>query len=93
MKNFLFTIGFIFLTCTLVHAAPFLVCDEDSNVTSYLVTLDSGEEVEVPAPLRFDLSGISEGEHVIEVKAKNVYGESAPVPFEFIKALPASSCR
>ena len=77
-------------------AAPFLICDPQTNVTHYIITID-GNTSEVLAfdlgdgtvMLRYDLAGISSGTHNVEVKAKNVWGESTPVPFDFVKALPA----
>jgi len=84
----LFLIITICLITLIANAAPFLVCDVDPIVTSYIVTLDNGEELEVPAPLHVDCSTITEGAHVYTVKAKNIWGESKSVPFEFTKALP-----
>jgi len=81
---------FIVASVNFVNASPFLVCDVDENTTSYLVTLNSGNEIETPAPLHYDLVGINEGDHVISVKAKNVWGMSNAVPFEFRKASPQS---
>lgn len=85
MSIFVITIG---LLSGMAYANPFLTCDPHSNTTSYIVVLDNGTEVETPAPLYFDLAGIAEGAHVIQLRAKNVWGISSIVPFEFAKALP-----
>ncbi len=76
----------------IANASPFIICDVDSAATSYVVQLDSGQQVEVPAPLHFDLNGIEEGAHVAQVWAKNVWGLSVDSsPLEFTKALPQSA--
>jgi len=79
----------------LAFASPFLVCDPQTNVTHYVISGDIN--VTVPATdlgdgtvrLQYDLAGITEGTFNLEVKAKNVWGESVAVPFDFVKALPA----
>jgi len=78
-----------------VLADPFLVCDPQVNVTHYVITLD-GITTTVPAVdlgddtfnLSFDLGGIDVGNHNVELKAKNIWGESIAVPFGFVKSLP-----
>ena len=78
-----------------VLADPFLVCDPQTNVTHYVITLD-GISTTVPAVdlgddtfnLSFDLGGIDVGNHNVELKAKNIWGESIAVPFVFVKSLP-----
>ncbi|MDA3808643.1 MAG: hypothetical protein PF440_12120 [Thiomicrorhabdus sp.] len=86
-------ISMVFWVCAYqVFAAPFIVCDVDPEATSYVVQLDSGQQVEVPAPLHYDLNGIEEGAHVAQVWAKNVWGLSENAsPLEFTKALPQSA--
>jgi len=96
MKKLLFLLAFIFIP-SLVFAAPFLVCDPQTNVTHYVVTID-GNTTEVLAfdlgngtvMLRYDLEGISAGTHNTELKAKNIWGESVAVPFVFVKAIPVA---
>ena len=88
MKKLLLALAIVLYPC-LATGAPFLVCDEDPNVDSYLVSLNGAPEVEVPAPLHFDLDGIAEGSHNVEVKAKNVWGVSSASPFDFVKSLPS----
>jgi len=95
-KSFITILFFIALLLpVLAFASPFLVCDPQTNVTHYVITGDIN--VTVPATdlgdgtvrLQYDLAGITEGTFTIEVKAKNVWGESVTVPFDFVKALPA----
>jgi len=89
-------IGLFLLIPSLVFAAPYLICDPQTNVTRYVITID-GDTTEVLAfdlgdgtvMLRYDLAGISAGTHNTTVKAKNIWGESVAVPFDFVKALPA----
>lgn len=89
-------IGLFLLIPCLTFASPFLVCDPQTNVTHYIVTIN-GNTTEVLAfdlgdgtvMLRYDLAGILTGIHNTTVKAKNIWGESVAVPFEFVKALPA----
>lgn len=90
MKKLLIIFAICLVICGQAFAAPFVVCDPDSTATSYIVILDSGEEIETPIPLHFDLSGIDEGSHIVEVRAKNIWGVSSAVPLEFTKALPQS---
>ena len=93
-----FVLGFIlpFLVYALCYGAPFLVCDPQPNhITHYVVNMD-GTETEVPAQdlgdgtvrLHYDLAGLSEGQHHVEVRAKNIWGVSDPAPFDFTKTSP-----
>lgn len=78
-----------------VWAAPFLVCAPQHNVTSYMLTFD-GVEQEVVAldlgdnttMLHFDLEGILDGNHTGELRAKNIWKVSEPLPFSFNKTSP-----
>ncbi len=91
-----FLAPFILYFAVTAYPAPFLVCDpQPASVTHYVVSLDDNvtiveaqklESGEVR--LHFDLAGISEGQHHVEVKAKNMWGESEAVPFDFTKSLP-----
>jgi len=82
------------------HADPYLICDPQTNVTHYVVTMD-GDTSTLPAfdladgtvMLKYDLAVILPGPHNVEVKSKNVWGESTSVPFDFTKALPAAPDR
>ena len=91
-------IGLIFMLVmiipTLVLAAPFLICDPQTNVTHYVITGSINVTV-LATPygngtvrLEYDLAGISMGNHNVEVKAKNIWGESVAVPFVFSKQVP-----
>ena len=84
MKNVLCIVSILLL-------APFLVCDPDPAVTEYLVNLNGQGWVSTPAPLHYDLSDVNAGAHTIEVKAKNEWGQSVSVPFDFTKILPSVS--
>ncbi len=79
---------FLVLFAVPVYAAPFLVCDPDPVVTSYVVDID-GVETEVPAPLHMDLSDVSAGEHQIRAKARNIRGDSEYTPFLTLPAVCA----
>jgi hypothetical protein len=85
-------IGIIWVLLVLLSysafAAPFLVCDVDPEVTSYLLKINGAPVVEVPAPLMYDLKNLGNGDYAFEVAAKNVWGSSAYVPFGFTKKLP-----
>ena len=82
---------------SIVQAAPFLVCDPQENITSYIVDLD-GVIIEEPAlglgdgtvRLYYDLGGIADGVHNCTVTAKNVWGVAEPTPFSFSKIQPES---
>lgn len=95
MRQAIFTVLVSLMFAVSVWAGPFLTCDPQTNVTSYIVTLD-GVTQEVPAQdlgdnttrLHFDLAGILDGEHDGSVASKNVWGESAAVPFSINKTLP-----
>jgi len=92
----LFTVLFftvLFMT-TAALAEPFLVCDPQTNVTHYIITGDI--DITIPATdlgdgtvrLAYDLESVLERRYDIQVKAKNVWGESVVVPFDFTKAIP-----
>ena len=80
----------------LVFADPHLTADPQANVTHYVITGDIN--VTVPAfdlgndtvKLWLDLAGISSGTYQIDVKAKNIWGESVATPFDFTKAVPGA---
>lgn len=95
MKKGLFVFIFSILFTVSAWAAPFLVSEPQTNVTSYTVTLD-GNLYEVPAQdlgnntvrLHFDLEGLTDGDHEANVTSKNVWGESDVLPFYFNKTGP-----
>ena len=74
------------LLCFLL--SPFLVCDPQPTATHYEVSLDGGGWVSTPAPLHYDLEGISIGWHTIQAKACNSAGCSDPAELRFQKKLP-----
>jgi hypothetical protein len=87
----LFFLGWLFVANA--HASPFLVCDPQTGVTHYVVTIDGVTDT-VPAfdlgdgtvMLKYDLASLGDGEHNCQVKSKNIWGESVAVPFVFTKA-------
>ena len=88
-KKIIMVVGIV-LMFSFAYASPFLVCDPDEKTTSYIVIMDGGGPVEVHAPLHFDLGGIADGSHIVEVQGKNLWGVSVPSPLEFTKQLPPS---
>jgi hypothetical protein len=95
MKTVFLTFVFSALLVMSAWAAPFLICNPQTNVTSYMLTFD-GVEQEVGAydlgddtvTLHFDLCDIADGDHTGEVRAKNIWGVSEALPFYFSKAVP-----
>lgn len=98
LKKILIVLCCSILLASMAVAAPFLVCDPQTDVTSYVLSLDGSEPWEVPAQdmgdnttrLHYDLVGLLDGNHTGTVAAKNVWGESEPVPFGFRKTVPES---
>ncbi|KKL08098.1 hypothetical protein LCGC14_2579280 [marine sediment metagenome] len=89
----------IFLTIILwassLYAQPFLISDPQTSAEEYVVTIDGVESIssaqdlgDGTVRLYHDLAGVSDGLHNVEVKARNVWGSSTPVPFSFEKILP-----
>lgn len=95
IKILLASMLMVLISGTIGFAQPFLICDTppaEEMVTSYIVALDGGAEIEVDAPLHYDLSGVAEGAHDVEIKAKNVWGTESPsAPFNFSKSLPSGT--
>jgi len=89
MKKLLLLVLFIVLVCfSAVQARPFLACDIPAVAPdSYLVTLNTGEEIETPYPLYYDLVDLAPGEYVVTVRANyTLWGVSDPsVPLNFTK--------
>ena len=94
-KKLVMVVTILVMMVGVSFADPFLVCDPQTNVTHYVVTLN-GATIEVPAfdlgdgtvALRYDLKNIVIGNHSVEVRAKNVWDKSIAVPFAFVKSLP-----
>ena len=73
-------------------AAPFLACDDAdiANVDSYIIEVD-GVEYEAAFPMKYDLAGIVDGDHIIRAKAVNLWGQSDwSDPFEFSSGAAAT---
>jgi hypothetical protein len=77
---------------------PYLISNPQLYVETYLVNLD-GQTTETPANivdpqagtkrLYLDVTGVSLGSHHVEIRAKNMWGQSDPVPFDFVKVIPS----
>jgi len=89
-------ISLFLLIPSLAFAGPFLICDPQTNVTEYIITGDINTTVlafdlgDGTVKLQYDLNDIAEGTFNLQVKAKNIWGESVAVPFDFVKALPVA---
>lgn len=95
MKKLFFFIAFFLFTGTAM-AAPFVVSDPYTSGTvpdGFLVSVDGGAVVESPAvdsALRFDVGGVSSGEHTVTIRAYKDTTEwgrmqSDPVNFTFTR--------
>jgi hypothetical protein len=75
-------------------AAPFLVCDPQSGVISYQFTGDAfftTKVAESNGSLRYDLVGLPNGAHNINVTACNdLWGCSLATPYSFTKGVPTA---
>lgn len=102
MKKFLMIVVLLLIPVMAQAAGPFLVCATvpatSVQPSSYTVVLDTAPSVDVLAQvntdgsvqLHWDLANVTTGAHVVGVKAKNIWGESANVPFSFTKAIPGA---
>ena len=79
---------------SLAFADPHLTADPQTNVTYYVIQGDINATVSAldigdgTVKLWFDLEGLEDGRlYNIQIKAKNVWGESVAVPFVFTKAV------
>ena len=70
--------------------SPFLVCTPDPVVTNYLIKVNGANAIELPAPLHWNLEPMANGTYNLEVAAKNMWGISTYVPFDFVKKVPAN---
>ena len=82
--------------------AVYVVCDPilitGIQPIKYVLTMDIGATFEVDPQkladnsvrLHYDVSNVSNGTHNMTVKTKNMWGESASVPFSFGKTVPIS---
>ncbi len=81
-------VSLIFYFTALSYASPFLVCDPQADALEYVVVLSDGAEIITPAPLHYDLSGLTPGVYVVTVYAKSgVWRSEASIPLDFTKPL------
>lgn len=86
MKELLIALMILMFSVCSVQARPFLVCDPQEGVDSYVITFNTGEEIETPAPLHYDLEGLAPGEHVVDARAvQGVWTSDPSVPLSFTK--------
>ena len=99
MKKFIVILTVVALTLWAFKAwaNPFLVCDPSSeDITHFLLKWDGADPEQVPAfvcedkkvMLKYDLVNISDENHHVEVAAKNLWGQSIYVPFDFKRSKP-----
>jgi hypothetical protein len=101
MKKFLLAVVVVMLLAGPALADPWLVCDPyptGDKPDGFKYVLDTGTEVSVAYSERLfgtenvavvcDLATVTTGNHNIGVKAWNIWGDSASVPFAFSKSLP-----
>ena len=80
------------------NAAPFLVCDPTSEeITEYVVLQDGTEYISTPEDLgdgtvrlKYDLGGLSIGDHHFEVAARNDWGTSGYATYDCTKSIPGA---
>jgi len=98
MKRILFALLFLSLSASFSSAAPFVTTAPftPSQVDICVFTLNSGAAVEL-APVsvdatksicKFDVAGAVNGNNVVSIQYKNIWGSSTVVPFSFTKTLP-----
>ena len=85
----------ILLWASSLYAQPFLISDPQTGAEEYVVTIDGVESVssaqalgDGTVRLHHDLSGVADGLHNVEVKARNMWEDSSPVPFSFTRTPP-----
>ena len=93
MRKLILVVVCFLLLVGVTWAGPFLVCDPQTGVLDYEVTIEQngipvvGGRVpaEADTTLRFDLEGIPNGTYVAKVKAGNLWGWSDwSLPFGFV---------
>jgi hypothetical protein len=99
MKRLILAFCLVLLSFAVAFGNPFLVCDPQTDVDEYVVTIDGVTTTEPYQEVVFsdgtyavikDLDGIPDGTHNVSVKAKNMWGESVSVPFVFSSVKPSS---
>ena len=91
----------IMLMASSAWASPFLVCDCQTDFDGdYVLIFDGGTPIIHPAVqndcpvgevmVKFDMAPLAftDGQHTLEGKAVNMWGESIAVPFDFNKVVP-----
>lgn len=94
---FLIFMGFLLILAwaSPLKGEPFLTCGRpalEDNVSRYKVSLDGAplvESIPIDGKLRYDLDGITEGDHTVKVKACNTLYCSEESTLDFKKKLPA----
>lgn len=90
MKKLLITLT-ILLFAAPAMASPYLVADPVTNVDGYNLLVNGvevvvlAEQVGAEVRLHYDLVDIPVGPNEISVSAYNLWGESDPVPFDFVR--------
>jgi len=83
----------VVLLAARAQAEPFLWCGATPDATKWEITLDgvlietiTSHIADETAWLKYDLIGLSDGQHKVEVRAGNVWGWSEWYPLYFSKA-------
>ena len=80
MKKLIIAMAILAMTAGIAWADPFLGCDDPDpaeQVTSYEVFQDGVSLGTTPAPLNFDLQGVTPGQYEFTATAINAWGVSA----------------
>lgn len=99
MKSLKLLLVFAFVLCSsMAFAGPYAVTGGfDKNIVTTCVFVLNGQDAILvpPTPLddtqsycKYDLANAANGNNVISVAYKNLWGSSTTVPFEFAKVLP-----
>ena len=89
MKKLILTICILALA-SMAWGSPFLVCTPDPEATNYLIKVNGADAIELPTPLHWDVEPLADGTYNLEVAAKNMWGQSIFVPFDFTKKQPGT---
>lgn len=99
MKRILiFAIFLLVGSAQAASADPFLVCDATSEeITEYVVLQDGTEHISTPEDLgdgtvrlKYDVGGLSLGDHHFEVAARNEWGTSPYATYDATKSIPGA---
>lgn len=91
MKRLILAVMILTMWTSMAMASPFLVCNPQTGVTKYQVSLDAGATWQDVAPdgsgeygFKLDLEGIGNGTYNALAKACNMWGcSSDSLPFGF----------